>query len=870
MALDAAKMDSTPTTPVKPAGMCHLADVERTIAEGSKFHDNNNDTSGTHAAILPDEEAALLAKLEEANRMIELDSKSLNSMVGTSIGGHSRKNSNASQISYNSGSSKSEEQVGVSRSCDPGDSEEDQWSLWGRLVAEWETSYKKRNGYVKELVRKGGIPQHFRGVVWPLLCGAGSDSQPGSAKSQYADYIKATSACEKVIRRDIARTYPEHDFFKEKDGLGQESLFHVMKAYSLHDREVGYCQGSAFIVGLLLMQMPEEEAFAVVVKLMQDYRLREMFKPSMAELGLCMYQLKNLVEELMPDLHAHFVSQCFDTSMYASSWFLTLFSTTLTLSVACRVMDAFLVDGMEIIFRLAVAILTFGKDELLSLDMEGMLKFFQKEIPSRFDSCPDVLLAAAYSVKYSAKRMKKWEKDYTTLKIKEQEDLEEVRRLRAENRMLRQKVSMLETESGQLAERLVRGQVSRADQEETAFHLKRQMEALKQHDAETTAQLRELQERLRHMQESSSRQNSLETMTSPSLQAELLKQKEELIQCLQEQLIGGRLRQAEMEAMIRDMRTQLHEMEEDKKRLREMTPDNVVVSLQEELIAVKLREAESTLALKELRPKIAELSTQWLKHLQEEHGESGSSPALESPPKKLLFWENNRSSSTDKGKDDELMTIRLREMEAVTELREMRVQLMELETQNQVVSNQLKRQDDEMKSLTEKVDAAERHDREHQSKVKEHERRYADLEAKMREESMLARIHEAENSQYVAELTQKISQLEMKNEVNIAEGELSMVDDDERIRELQDRVGDLKAEIELLEHVNRKLGGSNGSNGLSKRIQQEIHQEMMSQHHEISDDEEDISTLQLRLSPRISAKNSPTDSPRDSVENLSS
>ena len=54
----------------------------------------------------------------------------------------------------------------------------------------------------------------------------------------------------------------------------------------------------------------------------------------------------------------------------------------------------------------------------------------------------------------------------------------------------------------------------------------------------------------------------MENGASPSLQAELLKQKEELIQCLQEQLIGGRLRQAEMEAMIRDMRTQLHELEE--------------------------------------------------------------------------------------------------------------------------------------------------------------------------------------------------------------------------------------------------------------------------------------------------------------------
>ena len=37
-------------------------------------------------------------------------------------------------------------------------------------------------------------------------------------------------------------------------------------------------------------QMPEEESFCVLVKLMQDYRMREMFKPSMSELGLCMYQ----------------------------------------------------------------------------------------------------------------------------------------------------------------------------------------------------------------------------------------------------------------------------------------------------------------------------------------------------------------------------------------------------------------------------------------------------------------------------------------------------------------------------------------------------------------------------------------------------
>lgn len=50
------------------------------------------------------------------------------------------------------------------------------------------------------------------------------------------------------------------------------------------------------------MQMPEEEAFCVFVKLMQDYRLRELFKPSMAELGLCMYQFEFMIQVKPLDL----------------------------------------------------------------------------------------------------------------------------------------------------------------------------------------------------------------------------------------------------------------------------------------------------------------------------------------------------------------------------------------------------------------------------------------------------------------------------------------------------------------------------------------------------------------------------------------
>lgn len=74
-----------------------------------------------------------------------------------------------------------------------------------------------------------GIPHHFRAIVWQLLCNA----QNMPIKDQYSELLKMTSPCEKLIRRDIARTYPEHEFFKEKDSLGQEVLFNVMKVRCL-------------------------------------------------------------------------------------------------------------------------------------------------------------------------------------------------------------------------------------------------------------------------------------------------------------------------------------------------------------------------------------------------------------------------------------------------------------------------------------------------------------------------------------------------------------------------------------------------------------------------------------------------------------
>ena len=39
-----------------------------------------------------------------------------------------------------------------------------------------------------------------------------------------------------------------------------------------------------------------------------------------------------------------------------------------------RIMDCFLADGLEVIFRLALALLKEGRNELLLQDMEGVIR----------------------------------------------------------------------------------------------------------------------------------------------------------------------------------------------------------------------------------------------------------------------------------------------------------------------------------------------------------------------------------------------------------------------------------------------------------------------------------------------------------------
>lgn len=692
---------------------------------------------------LSPDELELLAKLEEQNRLLEADSKSMRSMSG------SRRNSGSSLVSSSSASSNLSHL------------EEDTWILWGRIVNEWEEWRRKKDKLLKELIRKG-IPHHFRAIVWQLL-GNATDMP---VKNQYSELLKMSSPCEKLIRRDIARTYPEHEFFKGQDSLGQEVLFNVMKAYSLVDREVGYCQGSAFIVGLLLMQMPEEEAFCVFVRLMQEYRLRELFKPSMAELGLCIYQFEYLLQEQLPELNIHFKSQSFHTSMYASSWFLTLFLTFLPLPVATRIFDIFMYEGLEIIFRVGMAILQYNQTDLIQLDMEGMSQHFQKVIPHQFDCCPDKLILRAYQIKYNPKRMKKLEKEYTTIKNKEMEEQIEIKRLRTENRLLKQRIETLE-----------KGQVTRAQEAEENYVIKRELAVVRQQCNTASESLEKAQDTIRELQQQ--------------------KYTEQFVSNLQTQLEQSRLREAELLGALKEMQDKILDLE---KRSSCLPDENNMAALQEEVKQMKLRELETLSSFREMQDSVTELNQRWQNHMSRGSSTGGS------------HWKESPKKNAMNELQDKLMTVRLREAQAQAELREVKLKLLQLESQNQIHSKLIGRHEQERSALQDRLQLVSNQNKALQTQLSEMKRKQAEFDCKSKEEVMAVRLREADSMAAMAELRQKIAELEIQKEEGLIQGQLNHSDSRQYINQLRDQIAELKNEIRLL-RGQKVSSGSRVSSG---------------------------------------------------------
>src|SRR5579872_1500581 len=133
---------------------------------------------------------------------------------------------------------------------------------------------------------------------------------------------------------------------------------------------VGYCQGMNLVAStLLLVFANEEEAFWVLCAIIERILPEDFFAPSLLPSRACPLVLLDFVKEYLQKLYVHLKDLGVDLTAICFSWFLSLFTDCLPVEVTSksftpsrktlkvlqtlfRVWDVFLVDGMDVLFRL--------------------------------------------------------------------------------------------------------------------------------------------------------------------------------------------------------------------------------------------------------------------------------------------------------------------------------------------------------------------------------------------------------------------------------------------------------------------------------------------------------------------------------------
>ncbi|KAI1823606.1 rab-GTPase-TBC domain-containing protein [Xylaria intraflava] len=229
------------------------------------------------------------------------------------------------------------------------------------LVKDYQQTAARLPTLLSNKIRKG-IPPPLRGVVWQSMAGAGDTV----LLEQFDRLSNESSPYEGIIGKDLGRSFPGVDMFRDPEGDGQRMLGRVLKCFSLYDHKIGYCQGLAFLVGPLLMHMPDKQAFCVLVRLMEYYDLRSCFLPDLSGLHVRIYQFRELLRQDMPALSTHLDDLQVDPA-YVSQWFLSFFAVTCPLPMLFRIYDVIFAEGAsETIMRVALSLMRKNQGRILA------------------------------------------------------------------------------------------------------------------------------------------------------------------------------------------------------------------------------------------------------------------------------------------------------------------------------------------------------------------------------------------------------------------------------------------------------------------------------------------------------------------------
>jgi hypothetical protein len=158
----------------------------------------------------------------------------------------------------------------------------------------------------------------------------------------------------------VNRTLSTHIDFHLRFGLGQRKLFNVLRAFSISDEKVGYCQGMSTVCAILLLYYDEETTFIMMRYIFQYYQLDQLFQPGFPALLEAIQVQRKLLLLKSPKLVEYMDQIGLIPEMYAIRWYCTLFSDgILSHDIVLRIWDIFMLRGFDTLICVSVALLLY-------------------------------------------------------------------------------------------------------------------------------------------------------------------------------------------------------------------------------------------------------------------------------------------------------------------------------------------------------------------------------------------------------------------------------------------------------------------------------------------------------------------------------
>ncbi|KAI3520069.1 hypothetical protein L1887_09291 [Cichorium endivia] len=267
-----------------------------------------------------------------------------------------------------------------------------------------------------EFLVQGGVPMALRGELWQAFVGVKarhiknyyqnlllSDSKNDNnlehqvsevdeaIKNLKTDSIDVPEKWKLQIEKDLPRTFPGHPALDEG---GRNALRRLLTAYARHNPSVGYCQAMNFFAGLLLLLMPEENAFWALMGILDDY-FEGYYSEEMIESQVDQLVFEELVRERFPKLVNHLDYLGVQIPWVSGPWFLSIFMNMLPWESVLRVWDVLLFQGNRVmLFRTALSLLElYGPALVTTKDAGDAVTLLQSLAGSTFDSSQLVLTA---------------------------------------------------------------------------------------------------------------------------------------------------------------------------------------------------------------------------------------------------------------------------------------------------------------------------------------------------------------------------------------------------------------------------------------------------------------------------------------------